>query len=46
MIGMLSAVNLDDKLLFKADKVGNVPADRLLPPEFIAVNLLTTKALP
>lgn len=43
---MLPAINLDDKLLFKADKVDNVPADRLLPPEFPTVNLLITKTLP
>jgi len=43
---MLPTINLDNKLLFKTDKVDNIPADRLLPPKFAVVNLLTTKTLP
>ena len=44
--GVLSAVHLDDKSLFKAHKIGNEYSNRMLTPETKALDLTATQHLP
>ena len=43
---MLPAVQLDDDTRFKAHKIDNVTADRLLSSEFDALNLFGSQTVP
>jgi len=39
LFSMLAAINLNDKLLLKANKIHDVGANRLLSPKLMAANL-------
>ena len=41
--GVLPAINFDDEPRVKADKVGDVRADRVLPAEAMAVELIASQ---
>jgi hypothetical protein len=44
--GMLAAIDLDDEPLLAADKIDDVPADRLLTDEFVPAQRSRTKVSP
>jgi hypothetical protein len=46
LFGVLSAIEFDYQLRFKAKKVGDIRADWLLPPEFATGNLPISEAAP
>ncbi len=41
-LGMLTAIDFNDHAPLKTDKIRDVGADRLLPPEFMTIRLLET----
>ena len=44
--GMLPAVKFNNQFRFKGSKVGNIPADRHLPPKFVTVESAPTQMFP
>jgi hypothetical protein len=46
IVGMLSAINLDDKAPATTDKVDRIRPDRLLPDEFEAVQRAIAEMIP
>lgn len=43
---VLSTINLDNKLSFKANEIQNEIAKRMLPPELVTIDLSTTQPFP
>ena len=46
LIEMLAAIELDDDTGFETNETTDIDADRMLPPELIAIQLSSTQAIP
>ena len=43
---MMATIKLDDQSLFKTNKVDNINSDRMLPPEFVRIQLTHSEMFP